>query len=251
MKQQLQCCHRSKTFIYRTITASLPFIEVDLNLTIQQMSMFINGLKYIIPCQKQFARKSIEQIVSKQYQNTSELIKRCLWDHRISTNDERAKQAFQALEHILPAFQLKKLPRKLTARAHHEHQLVQTVKRLLGQRSDIIIRRTDKSKVFYIGKTTDFVHKTQEYMLKTQAYEEITNGRCPLSNTFDAVKTLFKLLVTKNALTQKQQYLVLPKKEQLELGHYHAQPKPHKVNIFLFINNYYLHSPFLFLFITD
>ena len=54
MKHQLQSSHRSQIFIYRTITASLPFIEVDLNLTAQQMSMFINGLKYIIPCQKRF-----------------------------------------------------------------------------------------------------------------------------------------------------------------------------------------------------
>ncbi|CAF4264973.1 unnamed protein product, partial [Rotaria sordida] len=62
---------RSNVSIYTTITASLPFIEVDLNLTPQQMSMFINGLKYIIPCQNQFSGKSIEKLVSEQYQSIS------------------------------------------------------------------------------------------------------------------------------------------------------------------------------------
>ena len=120
---------------------------------------------------KTISRKPIEQAVGKQYQKISEIIKSCLWDHRISTNDERARQAFLALEHILPTYQLKKLPRKLRLRARQEHRLVQSIQCLLRRRSDIVIRRTDKSKVFYIGKATDFVHKTQEYMLKTQAYE--------------------------------------------------------------------------------
>ena len=52
MKQQRG--RRSNIFIYKTICAALPFIQVDLNLTPQQMAMFINGLKYIIPCQSQF-----------------------------------------------------------------------------------------------------------------------------------------------------------------------------------------------------
>jgi hypothetical protein len=46
--------------------AQLPFIEVDLNLTAQQMSMFINGLKYAIPCQNLFSRQSLGDIVTEQ-----------------------------------------------------------------------------------------------------------------------------------------------------------------------------------------
>ena len=234
MKQQ-QRHHRSKIFIYTKITASLPFIDVDLNLTPQQMLMFINGLKYIIPCQNRFSNQSTDQLITKQYDKMSTIIKNCLWDHRIATADERGKQAFQALKDILYKFQSKQLPRKLQLRTQREHKIVQTIQKLLcHQRSNIIICRTDKSKVFYIGKRNDFLCKTQEYMLKTQAYEQITNDQCPLAFIYNAVKTLLEWLVKRNALTSKQLKQLLPDKSQLELSHYHAIPKPHKVNIFFY-----------------
>ncbi|CAF5166656.1 unnamed protein product, partial [Rotaria magnacalcarata] len=87
--------------IYTTITASLPFIEVDLNLTPQQMSMLIKGLKYIIPCQHRFSSQSTEEIAEKQYKNISTTVKTCLEDHGISTVDQPAKQAFQELKTLL------------------------------------------------------------------------------------------------------------------------------------------------------
>ncbi|CAF1549462.1 unnamed protein product, partial [Rotaria sordida] len=133
--------------IYTTITASLPFIEVDLNISPQQMSMFINGLKYVILCQSQFSSKSIEQLVSEQYQNLSTTVKNCLQDHQIPTANKRAEEAFQALQCILHELQSKKLSRKLEKRAKREYKIVQSIRRLLRDRSDIVIRRTDKSKV--------------------------------------------------------------------------------------------------------
>ncbi|CAF4059669.1 unnamed protein product [Rotaria sordida] len=177
--------------IYTTITASLPFIEVDINLSPQQMSMFINGLKYVKPCQSQFSSKSIEQLVSEQYQSLSTTVKNCLQDHRIPTANKRAEEAFQALKYI-------------------------------------VIRRTDKSKVFYIGKATDFARKSEEYMLKTEAYQEITSGRCPLSDMLCAVQTLLSSLVAQKALSFQQYSKISPKLNKLELGHYHGLPKPHK-----------------------
>lgn len=195
------------------------------------MLMFINGLKYIIPCQNRFSNQSTDQLITKQYDKISTIIKNCLWDHRISTVDERAKQAFQALKDILYKFQSKQLPRKLQMRAQREYKIVQTIQSLLRrQQSDIIICRTDKSKVFYIGKRNDFLCKTQEYMLKTQAYAEITTGQCPLAIIYNAVQTLLEWFVKRKALTLKQRNQLLPNRNQLELSHYHALPKPHKVN---------------------
>lgn len=195
--------------------------------------MFINGLKYIIPCQNQFSKQqSIVELITKQYDKISTTIKNCLCDHQISTIDQRAKQAFQALKDILCKFQSKQLPRKFQLHAQRQYKIVQSIQSLLRrQRSNIIICRTDKSKVFYIGKRNDFLCKTQEYMLKTQAYEEIINGRCPLATCLNAVQTLLEWLVQRNALTFKQRNQLLPNKNQLELSHYHALPKPHKVKI--------------------
>ncbi|CAF4104707.1 unnamed protein product [Rotaria sordida] len=186
--------------VYTAITASLPFIEVDLNLSPQEMSMFNNGLKYVIPCQ----------------------------NHRIPTANKSAKEAFQALQCILHELQSKKLSRKLEKRAKREYKIVQSIRHLLRDRSDIAIRRTDKSKVFYNGKATDFARKSEEFMLKTKAYQEITSGRCPLSDMLYAVQTLLSSLVTQKALSFQQYSKISPRLNKLELGHYHGLPKPHK-----------------------
>ena len=196
-----------------------------------QTSMFINGLKYVIPCQNRLSSKSMGTITSEQYQNLCAIVKNCLKDHRMSITDERAKQAFQALGRLFDDYQQKKLSRKLQLQAQHEHRIVRSIQCLIRSQKDIIIRRTDKSKVFYIGKASDFAHKTEEYMLKTQAYQEIPSDHCPLADNLKAVQTLLEYLRTKNALTEKQCKQLSPKLNQLELGHYHALPKPHKVII--------------------
>jgi hypothetical protein len=73
--QMKQIRHQSEIFIYSTITAFLSFIEVDLNLTPKQISMLINGLKYVIPCQSQFGRKSsVDDSIDKQYQSIWSLV---------------------------------------------------------------------------------------------------------------------------------------------------------------------------------
>ena len=156
-------------------------------------------------------------------------------DNGIVITDARTSRAFQALRDIFSALKSKKLSTKLTIRAQRAYETVQDILRLVRRRSDIVIRRTDKSKVFYIGKADDFERKAKDYMLKTEADEEITNGRCPLANNFLAVQTLLDYLVTKNALNKKQRNYLCPKLNTLELDHYHGIPKPHKVNSCYFI----------------
>lgn len=231
-KQPSSHRHRSNISIYKTLTASLPFIEVDLNLTQQHMSMLINGLKYVIPNQSRLCnRPSLHDILAKQYQHLSMTVKECLKDNRILITDERAKLAFSALERVFYGMELKRLSRKQTVRAQREYRIVRSIQYLLRQRPDIVVRRTDKSKVFYIGRAIDFARKSEEYMLKTEAYEEIADGRSPLSSNLSAVKTLLDYLVKKKALTAKQSKQISPNSDTVELGHYHGLPKPHKVNI--------------------
>ena len=228
---------RSNMLIYTKITASLPFIEVDLNLTSKQMSMFIKGLRYVIPCQRRFSRKPIEEIINEQFKNISTIVKNCLKDHNISTTDAKAKQAFQELEHLLSELYSKPLPTSLALRSQQEYKIVRSIQQLLHCRTDIVIRRTDKSKVFYIGKAIDFERKAQEYMSKTEAYQEITSGRSPLSDILRSVQTLLENLVRSKFLTSIQRNQISPKLNQLELGHYHGLPKPHKVYRLLFVYN--------------
>ncbi|CAF4808259.1 unnamed protein product, partial [Rotaria sp. Silwood2] len=90
-----------------------------------------------------------------------------------------------------------------TIRAPREYKVVKNIQHILHQRSDILIRRTDKSKVFYIGKATDFGRKAEEFMLKTEAYQEITSGRCPLAYNLHVVQTLLDYLETRHVLTKQ------------------------------------------------
>ena len=183
--------HRSNVFVYKTITASSPFIEVDLKLSPQQMSMFIHGLKYVMPCQSRLSRQSIDDRVTEQYESISTTVQSCLRDHQMSTPDDRAK---------------------------HERNVVRGIRRLLRGRNDIVVRRTDKCKVFYIGKADDFTRKAEEYMSRTEAYEEISDGHCLLADNLRAVQTLLDYLLLKRALTKSQHQRLLPKLNKLELG---------------------------------
>jgi hypothetical protein len=233
MKKKFHSRRRSnyRILIYTKITASLPFIEVDLNLTSQQMSMLINGLKYILPCQTQYSRKPIDEILKEQYQNISKPIKNCLSDHGMFTTDTRAQQAFSELEHIINAFKSQKISKKLRKRAQYEYKTIQSIRRLLRQRPDIILCRTDKTKTLYIGNVTTMTRKAYEYMTKTVAYQEINNGRSPLADILYAVNTLLDYIVRTKGLTDKQSKKLYPNLNQLELAHYHGLPKTHKVKI--------------------
>ena len=215
--------------MYKTVTASSPFIEVNVKLSPQEMLLLIHGLKYVIPCQSRFSRLSVDQWISRQLERLSSVVKNCLRDHQMSVMDDRAKQAFSALQELLKQSYSKTIPVKLWKRMTQEWKVLRRFLRMLKNRPDILIRRTDKCKVFYIGRADDFARKTEEYMSKTEAYEELTHGRCPLAEIIHAVQSLLNYLFSKNALTRKQCQMLCPKAGQLELAHYHGLPKPHKV----------------------
>ena len=67
----------------------------------------------------------------------STTVKDCLKDNGILITNQ---QANQALEHIFHECKSKKLSNKLTIRAQREYKTVQYIKRLIRQRSDIVIR---------------------------------------------------------------------------------------------------------------
>jgi len=228
-KKKKQNYHRSKLIVYKTITASSPFIEVDLNLSSQEMLLLIQGLKYVLPCQSQFFHKSIDEFIDQQFENLSSVIKRCLQNNYMSITDERAKQAFTALKELLNKLYSKPISKTLLRKARRHLLVLQNLKRLLKDRPDIVIRRTDKCKVFYVGRVDDFTRKTEEYMSKTEAYEEMKINRSPLSDILQAIQTLLNYLFSKNVLNKKQCQYLSPNLNQVELAHYHGLPKPHKV----------------------
>jgi hypothetical protein len=216
------------------MTASLPFIETNLNLTPEQISMFTNGLKYIIPCQSRFSRQSKKKTIKTAYETVLATVKTCLDHNHMSITDQRAKQAFPELERIIHDLHRKPLSRRLYRRARREHKQVKRLQNFLRSRPDIIICQVDKNPTFYIGDAATMELKAYEYMHSTKAYQEITDGHSPLADSLCAVQTLLQNLLQQKTISKELYNKLYPKMNKLELAHFHGLPKIHKVMCFFF-----------------
>ena len=171
----------------------------------------------------------MDKLVNADYEMISTTVKTCLSKHCVSASDDRAKVAFADLHRMMSDLYAKQPSRKLYLRARREHRRMKRLQRLLRSRPDITICRIDKNPAFYLGSTAVLTAKAQEYMTTTAAYEEIRDGRCPLSDHLHAVRTLLDYLVSRKAITKKKQNKLLPDLDKLELAHFHGLPKVHKV----------------------
>ena len=196
--------------------------------------MVINGPKYIIPGQSRFSRRSINELVTVDYESILATVKNCLKNNLMSSTDERAKIAFSDLQRMMSDLYSKPLSRKLNQRARREIRRMKRLQQLLRNRPYITICRIDKNPAFYIGSAAFLAAKAQEYMATTEAYQEIRDGRSPLADNLHAVQTLLTYLVKQKAITKKQQEILLPNLNTLELAHFHGLPKVHKVRFFCF-----------------
>ena len=193
--------------------------------------MLINGLKYIIPCQSQFSRKSTDEVIKTEYERISAIVKKCLNNNQMSGTDATSKATFAELEQMMPDFYSKPLPRKLQQRAQREHLRMKRLRRLLRSRRNIIMCRIDKNPAFYIGCAAIIAARAQEYMDTTEAYQKITDGRSPLADHLREVQRSLNYLISQNAIDEGQRDKLLPNLNRLELAHFHTLPKVHKVRM--------------------
>ena len=93
--------------------------------------------------------------------------------------------------------------------------------------SNVVLQKTDKSKVFYLGKLEHYQKKSTEYMEKTQAYKcLVTNDPLP-----ELIKKTNKYLLDLRLakwITQKQYEQLCLKADEVELAHQYYLPKAHK-----------------------
>ena len=211
------------------MTSTIPFIDINIKLNLNELSMLKNGRKYIIPCQSYFNRQSRNDLAKINYERISNIAKECIGKHQMSISDERAKLAFRELEQMIQELYTKPLSRKLYRRARHEYHIVKRLQKLIRTQSDIIIRRIDKGEGFYLGRKTTMDMKTQEYMNKTEAYQVITTDQCPLMNILHSVENLLDYLLKNKAITSDRRKKLLPDVNKLELAYLYTLPKIHKV----------------------
>lgn len=214
-------------------------VEVATSFTNRHLLVLARGPKYVAKCQSQFASrssssksKSISKIIEREYQKMSHVIRNSLADNCVSASDERAKLFFASLKDLLTRLYSTKLSCSLFRRIRQEYILIKQMQRQLSCSSNrIVLRRTDKSKVFHLGNTVDYEEKAKNYMQRTGAYEEVKNGRCPLVDNLSAVITLLDKLVRNGAISRQQYSRMIPNRDQVELGHLYFLPKPHKVGL--------------------
>ncbi len=95
--------------------------------------------------------------------------------------------------------------------------------------TNTIIRRTDKSKVFHLGKKQDYKLKSDEYMSKTQAYKCLDNND-PLPELINRTNKYLLDLRLAHWINQKQYEELSVKPDEVELSHLYYLPKAHKLN---------------------
>ena len=91
----------------------------------------------------------------------------------------------------------------------------------------VILQKTDKSKVFHLGKLDDYRLKSKEYMDKTQAYQCLGDMN-PLPALLERTNKYLLDLRLAKWISQKQYELLCVKPEDAELAHLYYLPKTHK-----------------------
>ncbi|CAF4165881.1 unnamed protein product [Rotaria sordida] len=118
-------------------------------------------------------------------------------------------------------------------RARRELKLVKSIRRKL-KKYKLVLRETDKSGIFHIGRARDYEQKSIEYRQKTGAYEELTSN--PFDEIFYKVIQLLNQLRSAKKISEWQKNKMMPIRNKTELAYMYFLPKPHKVIIINIIN---------------
>ncbi|CAF1366802.1 unnamed protein product [Adineta steineri] len=117
-------------------------------------------------------------------------------------------------------------PRLSISKKRNYHRIVKRLKhkfRLLN----VILRKTDKSKVFHLGTLEHYQERSDEYMNRTQAYQCLgTND--PLPDLIQLTNKYLLDLRLAKGITQKHYEELCIQVDETELAHLYYLPKAHK-----------------------
>ncbi|CAF1348914.1 unnamed protein product [Adineta steineri] len=109
------------------------------------------------------------------------------------------------------------------------------------KKKQLILRITDKSKIFYIGSKIEYEKKAVKYFSDTNAFAELTNN--PFNEILNKVIGLLKTLSSKKFIYQWHEKQMLPDLKKCELSHLYFNPKTHKDGIPVRPIENTIHSP--------
>lgn len=95
------------------------------------------------------------------------------------------------------------------------------------EKSNIILRKTDKSKVFHLGNAHDYEEKVRQYMTKTDAYESL-GDKNPLQDLILQTNSMLKGLLNGSHIDLRLYNKLQVDANKAELAHLYFLPKAHK-----------------------
>ncbi|CAF2747679.1 unnamed protein product [Rotaria sp. Silwood2] len=130
-------------------------------------------------------------------------------------------------DHLIGSSQSQTISRSIHKKKKNYHRLIKRLKHKF-RLTNTVIRKTDKSKVFHIGKVDDYQKKSNEYMIRTNAYKCLgTND--PLPDLIQRTNKYLLDLRLAKWITQKQYEQLCIKTDEVELAHLYYLPKAHKL----------------------
>jgi hypothetical protein len=157
--------------------------------------------------------------------------------HHTTTDKERQQQKQQQPHQIISydifsstIIQLSQLqvidPAMNSKKKMNYGRLVKRLKHKLRS-ANVVIQKTDKSKVFHLGKVQDYQKKSKDYMIKTAAYECLGENN-PLQDLIERTNKYLLNLRLAHWITQKQYEKLSINLNEVQLAHLYYLPKAHK-----------------------
>ena len=97
------------------------------------------------------------------------------------------------------------------------------------KKSNIILRKTDKSKVFHLGNAHHYEEKVKQYMAKTDAYDKL-GDKNPLQDLVLQTNSMLEGLFKSNHIKLQLYKRLRVDANKAELAHLYFLPKAHKPN---------------------
>ena len=116
--------------------------------------------------------------------------------------------------------------RPITTKKKNYHRIVKRLKHKFRS-TKTVTRKTDKSKVFHLGKLEDYEKKSKEYMDKTEAFQCLGTID-PLPSLIERTNKYLLDLRLAHWITQKQYEQLCINPRDTELAHQYYLPKAHK-----------------------
>ncbi|CAF3173369.1 unnamed protein product [Rotaria sp. Silwood2] len=152
--------------------------------------------------------------ISDKNLNNNRIIESRINDIIESVNSQASKSQSQKITRT--KIKKKKNYGRLVKRLKHRFKL-----------ANVILRKSDKSKVFHLGKIEDYRKKSEEYMVKTEAYKCLGIND-PLPDLITKTNKYLLDLRLAKWISQKQYEKLCINPCEVELAHLYYLPKAHK-----------------------